>query len=86
MAQDAENSPSIYITCFTLSVVDNFKYLGSTISSNLSLDVEINARHWESSHSNGQTKQKGLAEHQSENEYQTESLSGMCNQHTPLRK
>ena len=26
------------------SVVDNFKYLGSTISSNLSLDVEINAR------------------------------------------
>ena len=41
---------------------------------------------WESSHSNGQTKQKSLTEHQFDNEYQTQSLSGMCNQHTPLRK
>ena len=44
MAQDAEIPPSIYIDGSNLSVVDNFKYLGSTISSNLSLDVEINAR------------------------------------------
>ena len=43
MAQDAEIPPSIYIDGSNLSVVDNFKYLGSTISSNLSLDVEINA-------------------------------------------
>ena len=42
MAQDAEIPPSIYVDGSNLSVVDNFKYLGSTISSNLSLDVEIN--------------------------------------------
>ena len=44
MAQNAEIPPSIYIDGSNLSVVDNFKYLGSTISNNLSLDVEINAR------------------------------------------
>ena len=86
MAQDAEIPPSIYIDGSNLSVVDNFKYLRSTISSNMSLDVKINAHIGKSSHSNGQTKQKGLAEHQSNNEYQNQSLSGMCNQHTPLWK
>ena len=44
MAQDAEIPPLFHIDGSNLSVVDNFKYLGSTISSNLSLDVEINAR------------------------------------------
>ena len=44
MAQDAEIPPSIYIDGSNLSVVDNFKYFGSTISSNLSLNVEINVR------------------------------------------
>ena len=39
MARDAEIPPSIYIDGSKLSVVDNFKYLGST---NLSPDVEIN--------------------------------------------
>ena len=43
MAQDAEIPPSIYIDGSNLSVIDNFKYLGSTISIYLSLDVEINA-------------------------------------------
>ena len=37
------NPPSVYIVSSNLSVVDNFKYLGSSISRNLSLDVEINA-------------------------------------------
>ena len=40
MAQDAEISPSVNIDGSNLSEVDNFKYLGSTISSKLSLDVE----------------------------------------------
>ena len=44
MAEDAEIASSFYIDGSNFSVVDNFKYLGSTISSNLSLDVEINAR------------------------------------------
>ena len=43
MAQNAEIPLSVYTDGSNLSVVDNFKYLGSTISSNLSLDVEINA-------------------------------------------
>ena len=43
MAQYAEISSSVYIDSSNLSVVDIFKYLGSTISSNLSLDEEINA-------------------------------------------
>ena len=44
MAQDAEIPPLIYIDGSNLSVADNFKYLGSIVSSNLSLDVEMNAR------------------------------------------
>ena len=44
ITQDAEIPLSIYIDGSNLSMVDNFKYLGSTISSKLSLDVEINAR------------------------------------------
>ena len=43
MAQGSEIPPSIYIDGSNCSVVDNFKYLGSIISSNLSLKVEINA-------------------------------------------
>ena len=44
MAQDVEIPLSIYIDGSNFSVVDNFKYLGSTNSSILSLNVEINAR------------------------------------------
>ena len=44
MVQDAKILSSIYIDGSNLSVVDNFKYLASTISSIMSLDVEINAR------------------------------------------
>ena len=44
MAQDAEIPSSIYTDGSNFSEVRNFKYLGSTIPSNLSLDVEISAR------------------------------------------
>ena len=43
MAQDAEIPPSIYTAGSNLSVVDNYKYLRSNVSINLSLSVEINA-------------------------------------------
>ena len=43
MVQEAEIPPPTHIDGSNLSVADNFKYLGSTISSYLSLDVEINA-------------------------------------------
>ena len=43
MTQNAEIPPSVYTAGSNLSVVDNYKYLGSTISSNMSFDEEINA-------------------------------------------
>ena len=42
MAEDAEIASSFYIDGSNHCVVDNFKYLGSTISCNLTLDVELN--------------------------------------------
>ena len=44
MAQDPPIPPSVSIGDSQLAVVENFKYLGSVISHNLSLDAEINAR------------------------------------------
>jgi len=44
MGQDVSSIPSISIDDHTLEVVDEFTYLGSTISSNLSLDAELNKR------------------------------------------
>ena len=42
--QDISSMPSISIGDCTLEVVENFIYLGSTISSNLSLDTALNQR------------------------------------------
>ena len=44
MCQDTSASPAITISGATLAVVDDFKYLGSVISSNMSLDAEISTR------------------------------------------
>ena len=44
MGQDVSSTPCITIGDHTLEVVENFTYLGSTISSNLSLDAELNTR------------------------------------------
>ena len=44
MGQDVSSAPSISIGDHTLEVVDKFTYLGSTISSNLSLDAELDTR------------------------------------------
>ena len=44
IGQDVSNIPNISIGDYTLEVVKNFTYLGSTISSNLSLDSELNTR------------------------------------------
>ena len=44
MSQDVSSTPQITIGDHTLEVVDNFTYLGSTISSNISLDAELNVR------------------------------------------
>lgn len=44
MAQEMDSSPTIAIDGYNLKVVENFTYLGSTISSSLSIDAEINGR------------------------------------------
>ena len=44
MGQDTPAPPSISIDDELLEVTDHFTYLGSTVSSNLSLDAEINRR------------------------------------------
>ena len=44
LGQDVSFAPSISIGDCTLDVVEDFTYLGSNISSNLSLDTELNMR------------------------------------------
>ena len=44
LSQDLSAAPSISIGDCTLDVVEHFTYLGSNISSNLSLDTELNMR------------------------------------------
>lgn len=44
MGQDVSSAPNISIGDYTLEVVEDFAYLGSTISHNLSLDTELNKR------------------------------------------
>ncbi|KAJ8044653.1 hypothetical protein HOLleu_07445 [Holothuria leucospilota] len=42
IAQDAPSPPTIAINDSRLATVNNFRYLGSLISSNVSLDADIN--------------------------------------------
>ncbi|TWW62323.1 hypothetical protein D4764_04G0009700 [Takifugu flavidus] len=44
MGQGTENPPSITINNYTLEAINTFTYLGSTITENLSLDVELSRR------------------------------------------
>ena len=44
MAQGTEQPPVITVNGHVLEAVDNFTYLGSTISSSLSLEVEVSSR------------------------------------------
>ena len=44
MGQDVSEAPSISIGDYSLEVVKDFTYIGSTISSNLSLEAELNKR------------------------------------------
>ena len=44
LAQGAESQPKISVDNYELEAVNQFTYLGSTISSNISLDAEIDKR------------------------------------------
>ena len=44
MVQEVNEAPSISIGDYTLELVEDLTFLGSNISSNLSLEAEINKR------------------------------------------
>jgi len=44
MVQDADSSPTIAIDGYNLEVVEDYTYLGSTISNSLSVDTDVNGR------------------------------------------
>jgi len=44
LGQDVMDNPTIRIGDYNLKVVDEFTYLGATVSSSLSLDIELNKR------------------------------------------
>ena len=44
IAQGTDHSPTIAIDGYNLEAVENFTYLGSSISSSLSIDAEVNSR------------------------------------------
>ncbi|GAA6107151.1 uncharacterized protein LOC118407100 [Tachysurus ichikawai] len=44
MIQDADSPPTIAIEGYNLEVVENYTYLGSTISNSLSVDTDVNGR------------------------------------------
>ncbi|GAA6071721.1 uncharacterized protein LOC117871822, partial [Tachysurus ichikawai] len=44
MVQDADSPPTITIEGYNLEVVENYTYLGSTISNSLSVDTDVNGR------------------------------------------
>ena len=44
MAQGADHPPTVAIDGYNLEAVENFTYLGSTISGSLSIDAEVNSR------------------------------------------
>ena len=60
LVQDAETPPVITINNTELEVVDSFTYLGSTVSSKVSLDVEISSRAAKGSRRYGQTQQESV--------------------------
>ena len=77
MGQDISSIPSISIGDCTLEVVEDFIYLGSTISSNLSLD-------WQGSNSNCSPCKEGLGKLHVDHQHWDEGVSSLCAQHTAL--
>ena len=78
--QDVIAPPSINMDNVTLDVVDQFIYLGSTITSNLSLDAEINMR----CSCRVQAEQESVDNTNVTEKHQTICLPDICPQHSPL--
>ena len=76
MAQDAGHPPIIGTDGYNLEVVENFTYLGSTISNSLSIDVG-QQQNCQGNSSYGQTKPESLEQLQPHWENQDTRLSGL---------
>ena len=81
LGQDVSSTPSISIGDYTLEVVENFIYLGSTISINLSLDTELQKTDWQSSSRTGTSGKEGLGQHHVDHQHQDEGVPGLRAQH-----
>ena len=79
LGQDVSSICSISIGDYTLEVVEDFIYPGSNISSNLSLDTELNMQtNWQgSSSSNGTSRYEGLRQHHVDLQHQDEGVPGL---------
>ena len=70
LAKKSAGTPSISIGDYTLKAVEDFSYLGSIISSNLSLDTELN--------------KEDLGQHQVDHQQQDEGIPGLRAEHAAL--
>ena len=86
MGQDVSEAPSISIGDYTLDVVEDFTYLGSTISSNLSLEAEINKRIGKAASVMSRPVNKSMGKHQSHHKYQDRGVQRLCAEHPTLRQ
>ena len=81
IARDASQVPSVKINDYTVEVVQDFTYLGSNISNNLSLDTEINRRIGKAA-----VTMAKLSKRVWENKMLTENTKMRVYQHSPLWK
>lgn len=79
MGQGVSSTPQISIGNHTLEVVDNFTYLGSNISSNLSLDAQLNVHIGKAA-----TAMASCAKRVADDQHKDESVQSMCAEYSTL--
>ena len=84
MAQDFREVPSISIGDYMLEVVEDFTYLGCTISNNLSLEAEIGKRIGKSSFCHIKTVQEIVGERHADNKHQDLSVQRLRVEHLTM--
>ena len=84
MGQDFSEVPSISIGDYALEVAEDFTYLGSTISNNLSLEAEIGKRIGKSSFCHIKTVQESVGERYADNKHQDLSVQRLTVEHLNL--
>ncbi|XP_067881216.1 uncharacterized protein [Heterodontus francisci] len=85
MGQDVRNAPSINIGDHALEVVQEFTYLSSTITSNLSLDAEIYKRMGKASTATSRLA-KTVGKWRTDMEHKSPRVSSLCPQYLALRQ